>query len=443
MTGQSSFDLSRGKLPAAFEAALCSLASSRLGGVDKGLGPTSLSLDEIGHQGWSVLGGDVPLPAMTLKWADLVHNIHLMQSYCDQHGAWLAPHGKATMMPQVWAEQIRAGAWAITVANVVQLQVCRAFGVHRALVANELVGDYDIRYAAQQLRADPDFDLYVLVDSLRGVERLCSGLRQADAGRPLQVMIEFGMADGRCGVRDISELQAVAAAVLQSRPLLQLVGVEGYEGIASGATDEERVARVHQYLDTLAQAARAVRSLVPEQEPFFVSAGGSAYFDLAIAHLGRHALPDAQLIVRPGAYVTHDSLHLERMSPMGSLSKRPLGVGLLRPALELWAVVLSRPEPELAILGLGLRDASADAGLPVPLFRSGIDGEVQELDEGYKVTRINDQHAYLRVPPEGDLAVGDRVGCGISHPCTALDKWRVVLVVDSIRQVTGAVRTYF
>ena len=39
--------------------------------------------------------------------------------------------------------------------------------------------------------------------------------------------------------------------------------------------------------------------------------------------------------------------------------------------------------------------------------------------------------------------VGDLVGFGISHPCTAFDKWRVIPVVDDELRVTGAVRTFF
>ena len=57
------------------------------------------------------------------------------------------------------------------------------------------------------------------------------------------------------------------------------------------------------------------------------------------------------------------------------------------------------------------------------------------------------QHAYLRLP-EGDplcdsLAVGDLVGCGISHPCTTFDKWPLLLAVDDAYTVRYALNTYF
>jgi D-serine deaminase-like pyridoxal phosphate-dependent protein len=33
--------------------------------------------------------------------------------------------------------------------------------------------------------------------------------------------------------------------------------------------------------------------------------------------------------------------------------------------------------------------------------------------------------------------------CGISHPCTAFDKWNVMPVVDDDYTVVDAIKTYF
>jgi D-serine dehydratase len=120
----------------------------------------------------------------------------------------------------------------------------------------------------------------------------------------------------------------------------------------------------------------------------------------------------------------------------------------LRPALEVWSVVLSRPEPGLAILGMGKRDASYDIDLPIPLVhhRPG-PGAPRALPAACKIIKLNDQHAYLHLP-EGDplggtLAVGDLIGCGISHPCTTFDKWPVLLLVDDDYTVRQAINTFF
>jgi D-serine deaminase-like pyridoxal phosphate-dependent protein len=98
-----------------------------------------------------------------------------------------------------------------------------------------------------------------------------------------------------------------------------------------------------------------------------------------------------------------------------------------------WSRVLSRPEPGLALLDGGKRDFPYDEGLPTTPF-----GMVEKL---------NDQHAYLRLEPEVSLAVGEVVQLGLSHPCTAFDKWRVIPVVDGADEpdpeVVDLVRTWF
>jgi D-serine deaminase-like pyridoxal phosphate-dependent protein len=56
---------------------------------------------------------------------------------------------------------------------------------------------------------------------------------------------------------------------------------------------------------------------------------------------------------------------------------------------------------------------------------------------------MNDQHAYLHVPPGTQIAVGDLLGCGIIHPCTAFDKWRRLALVDEEYRVLDTIDTYF
>ena len=73
-------------------------------------------------------------------------------------------------------------------------------------------------------------------------------------------------------------------------------------------------------------------------------------------------------ILRSGCYVTHDSGIYERM-----LERRQARAAArawqsapgLQPALEVWSRVQSRPEPGLAILTMGKRDASFDIEMPI------------------------------------------------------------------------------
>jgi D-serine dehydratase len=59
------------------------------------------------------------------------------------------------------------------------------------------------------------------------------------------------------------------------------------------------------------------------------------------------------------------------------------------------------------------------------------------------ITALNDQHAHMACPPDSDIAVGDIIACGVSHPCTTFDKWQVLFVVDDDYTVVDAIRTFF
>jgi D-serine dehydratase len=82
--------------------------------------------------------------------------------------------------------------------------------------------------------------------------------------------------------------------------------------------------------------------------------------------------------------------------------------------------------------------------VPLRLYRDG--ALIRTIDEGdgsWRIARSHDQHCFLAHPSGADVAVGDVVAFGISHPCTAFDKWRVLYRVDEEFNVTGALKTFF
>lgn len=387
----------------------------------------------VASRGWNVLAGDLMLPALVLRESALAHNLDLMRRWCGEHGVSLAPHGKTTMSPELVARQLDAGSWAITAATPSQVRVFRAFGVERIILANELVEPGSVRWVASELARDPGFELACLVDSVAGVEAMTAA-RPSAPSRPIPVLVELGLPGGRTGSRTRADARAVADAVLRS-PALELAGVEGYEGIVD---DDERVdpflAELRALLTELASA-----DAFAGRDEVLVSAGGSVFFDRVAEILAPplDALP-LRVVLRSGCYVTHDDGMYDSLSPLGA---RASGERLRR-ALEAWGVVLSRPEPDLALVGMGKRDVPTDAGLPVPLHAHGAD-DLRDVRGTMTVFDTNDQHAYVRLPADDPLAVGDLLGCGISHPCTAFDKWRLIPVVDDELTVVDAVHTFF
>jgi len=401
-----------------------------------------LTVGELGAESWNLLAGDLLLPAMVLKQSALEHNIALVARYCDEHGVSLAPHGKTTMAPQLFARQLDAGAWGITAATVAQVAVYRHFGVRRVVLANELVEPAALRWVADELESELSFDFYCLVDSVAAVGAMTKALSGRGATRQIQVLVEVGVQGGRAGCRTLEQAKEVAEAIAAS-PMLALAGVEGFEGVIGGPDLETTLAEVDEFLERVRSFTLdlARGGAFAGRAEIIVTAGGSAYFDRVVAVLGPRWDLDVpvRVVLRGGCYVTHDSGFYDRLSPLGERGDDER----LRPALEAWGAVLSRPEPELAIVGLGKRDVPFDLGLPVPWHVAARGGALRDAGGELTVIALNDQHAFVRLAPGAELAVGDLVGCGISHPCLAFDRWPLVLLVDDDYTVIGGIRTFF
>jgi D-serine dehydratase len=416
--------------------ALDELADLRVAVTEKGWGSLvsrgTVTARRLRESPVPVHGGDFTYPLAVIDRAALSHNITEMAGWCASHGMRIAPHGKTYMSPEIAHQQLDSGAWAITVASVAQLQAYHAYGVHRFLVANQLADRAGITWLARRLMAEPDLRVWVNVDSEEGAAFLADELVQAGARRPLDVLVELGHPGGRTGARSPEGARAVAVAIA-ARPELHLTGVSGYEGTLGhhGLPEEnQRVALWCRQLADLGAGLFGAGLLAPNY----------VVFPDVVAHtLMTTAVEGGPVIVlRSGAYAIHDDGYYASVTPHDRDADGPR----LRPALSLWAPVLSRPEPELALLLLGRRDAGFDEGLPIPREVLRRDGTRTEA-AGMTVTALNDQHAFLAIPADARLGPGDLVHVGISHPCTTLDKWRVIPIVDEDENVVDLLHTFF
>jgi D-serine deaminase-like pyridoxal phosphate-dependent protein len=427
-------------------AAPTSLA--RLGGevVDhrfRGLPPDAagLTVGELSAERRDLFTGGFTTPILALSAEDVEHNMRQLELFSARHGLAFAPHGKTSMAPQLFDQQLSHGAWGITVAVPHQARVCRAYGVQRVFLANELVDAAALRWVAAELAADPGFHLVCYVDSVRGVELMHAALREAGTARPVDVVIELAAGDGaRTGVRTEEGCAEVARAVAGA-PTLRLTGVAGYEGEVPDA-DGDRVRAWLRRLVALAAGLDEAGAFGSDVEEIVVSAGGSAWFDAVadvFADIPKLTRPVLKLL-RSGAYVSHDDRHYRDITPFNRVPEE----GELRAAFTLWAQVVSRPHERQAFLNAGKRDAAHDLHLPVPrVVRSARDGSMRPA-EGMEVTKLSDQHAWLETTDEAaDLEVGDWVGLGMSHPCTIFDKWQLIPLVSPDGTVPKFIRTFF
>jgi D-serine dehydratase len=412
-----------------------------IGTLNKGLGTLEQAAtpDEIVGLGWNLLREDLSLPTAVLYQDRLQHNLKWMQRFINAYGVKLAPHGKTTMAPRLFQMQLDGGAWGITLATAHQILVAYAHGVRRVLMANQLVGRQNMRMIAD-LFGDPRFEFYCLVDSAANVDQL--GAFFHEQCLRINVLIELGVVGGRCGVRDDGQLESVLEALSRWKGVVDLCGVELYEGVLK----EEQEIRA--FLRRACDVAKRLSSegLIAGKMGL-ISGAGSAWYDAVAEEFSGAKFGDAvEIVLRPGCYLTHDVGNYETQQQR-ILQSNPIAREMrsgLKPALHIWAYVQSRPEPRLAVMTMGRRDAAFDSGLPAPAlhYRPGTHRPVA-VPAHWQTTKLMDQHGYLEIAPEDDVQVGDMVGFNISHPCLTFDKWRAIPIVDDEFDVVDVVKTYF
>lgn len=382
-----------------------------------------LRLSEVPDAGLRL--SDLVTPVLTVHADALSHNEDTVFAWAREQGVLLAPHGKTTMAPALWQRLLDAGAWGISVATPWQAEVAVDAGVATVLIANAVTDAAAVRRLAQLLAADDGLRVLCWADSLDGVAILAEATR--DAARPLDVLVELGGAHGRTGARTVAEGERIGQAIAAA-PGVRLAGVAGYEGPFGPDRSAESVAAVDAYLRTLVELHEKLE--YPDGVRPVLSAGGSSFPDRAAAVLAPSG-DDADVVLRSGAFQIHDDGFYSRMSPFGPLT----GTAPLRSAMHAWARVVSQPEEGLALLDAGRRDVPFDLDLPTPQSIAG------------EITALNDQHAFLKLADGATVGVGEVVRLGLSHPCTAFDKWRVVAVLDdpdaADPRVIGAVATCF
>jgi D-serine dehydratase len=402
---------------------------------------------EVGAAGWNVLAGDLPLPLAMLKREALEHNLAWMQSRVREWGIDLAPHGKTSMSPQLFQRQLNAGAWGLTFATVTQLAVGVAAGARRTLIANQVVSDEDLAGIQLLLSATAGLRIVFLVDSLAQLALIEDWAKRHPASVPFEVMIEIGVEGARTGCRTHEEAVTLATR-LRASDAVKLVGIETYEGQGATGVSEPDTAYANTLMDRVEAIARHCDThKLFETDEVLVSAGGSAIFDLVAGRL-KPALgsPVRGLLAlgllrdaRPWLLQAHGERG--RRAPGLRMRRRPasrdgsLGHGAIAPragpgdSCGGQARHLLRPLDARAHRARGTRRAQAEA-----------------VPAGWKITALNDQHAYLRWDASEEAeapAVGDRVGLGISHPCTTFDKWHWMPVVENDYRVSDAVAMHF
>ncbi|MDG4889943.1 MULTISPECIES: alanine racemase [unclassified Mesorhizobium] len=408
-----------------------------------------LPASSIAARDWHPADGRMSLPLLSLDLKTYADNKATMLDICRTVSCEIAPHAKTPMSPVLARDLIASGAWGTSVADLRQAEVMLGNGIGRVLIANEIGGAHAAKRLAALLSGYNGAEVYLFVDAPELVDKLGLEWKAAPDLPALNLLIEVGC--GRGGVtsdRQVSEIiDAIAAA---AEPRLQLAGIAAYEGTANTADEEQLRANLDDLFARVRSALASVRKHVGPATRLVLSMGGSSLFDHVIVDCAPIVQEDgnAFLLLRSGAcfFSDHGPIR-DRLRAMAA--RGMLGLDLsekiaasFKPALRLWAEVLSVCNGGTAICGFGLRDVAHDQGLPVPLalWRDG--ARIADIAASATLVKLNDQHAFIRAG-EGAFQIGDVVEVGVRHPCTTIDKHDLIYGLDETGRVTAAMRTFF
>ncbi len=313
---------------------------------------------------------DLDTPALTVDLDIMEENIRRLQAYCDAHDLRLRPHIKTHKVPAIGHLQLRAGAQGIACQKLGEAEVFAAAGFDDILIPYNIIGRPKLERLARLMH---QCHLTVAADSLTTVQGLAEAA--AEAGQPLDVIIELEGKIERAGVHTPEEAVTLAQAIDRTPGLR-------YRGVMIYPSDPECVSRLTAFLDALRAAG------LPAE---MVSGGGTG------AAYHSHEVPGLTEI-RVGTYVYNDWTTVQNgWCTIEQCAQRVI------------CTVVSRPTPDRAILDGGSKTFSSDGGLPM--------GHILEYPEA-AIYRMNEEHGYVDISrcarkPE----VGERVTVIPNHAC--------------------------
>jgi 3-hydroxy-D-aspartate aldolase len=349
---------------------------------------------------------EVDTPALILELDAFEKNLRTMANAVAGRNIRIRAHAKTHKSPDIARRQIAAGAVGVCCQKVSEAEALVEGGIADVLVSNEVVGKRKIeRLAALSSRAR----IGVCVDDAGNLREI------GTTGAKLDVYIEIDVGMGRCGVPPGEPAVALAREIARF-PNLRFAGLQAYHGRAQHMrTMEER-------RDVIAQAGGRV-TLTEEllnkagiECPLVTGAGSGTFMFEVESRLWNE--------IQPGSYIFMDADYAKNQwaAPLPRFEH----------ALFVLSTVMSRPNPQTAILDAGLKASSVDSGMPTVWDRPG-----------YTYASASDEHGRV-VIADGTAApkLGEKLLLVPGHcdPTVNLYDWYVCVrggIVEELWPITA------
>ena len=318
----------------------------------------------------------IDTPALVLDLDAFERNLQRMADALNGHPVRLRPHGKSHKCPEIALRQVALGAVGICCQKVSEAAVFVEAGIRDILVTNQVVGSAKLRHLAELARRAR---IGVLVDDALQVQALAEAARAQAAS--IDVYVEVDVGGRRCGVAP-GTAAAQLARQIADLPPLRFAGLQCYHGPAQHQrTPDERARAIGGAVEGAVMTRRAILADGLQVERITGAGTGSFLLELDSGVFNE---------IQAGSYIFMDRDYADNLRGAQDLK--------FEHALFVRSAVLSRTQPNRAVIDAGLKASSIDSGMPVIWQRSEL-----------RYVKAADDHGVLEVAPDARLALGEAV----------------------------------
>ncbi len=316
----------------------------------------------------------IETPALVLDLDAFERNLKRMADALRGRNVRLRAHAKSHKCPEIALRQVALGAVGICCQKVSEAAVFVEAGIGDILVTNQVMGDTKLRRLASLARKAR---IGVLADHPRQVQALAEAA-QAHAVT-LDVYVEVNVGANRCGVAPGDEAVQLARQIVRSKGL-RFAGLQCYHGPAQhlrspqqrSAAIEEAIEAARMTRDAIEACGIAVERVTGAGTGTFLHERDSGVFNE----------------LQAGSYVFLDRDYGDNERGDGDVP--------FEHALFVRTTVMSRANPQRAIVDAGLKASSVDSGMPVVWQRPDL-----------RYMKAADEHGVLATVDAAAVSLGD------------------------------------
>jgi D-serine deaminase-like pyridoxal phosphate-dependent protein len=337
---------------------------------------------------------EIDTPCLLLDLDVFERNLDRLAESLRGRAVNVRPHAKSHKCPEIAKRQLARGAVGVCCQKVSEAEALVDGGITDILIANEVVGAAKLRrLAALAKRAR----MAVCADHLDNV----AGLEAAagEASVTLDVLVEINVGANRCGIAP-GEPAAQLARAIADAPHLRFAGLQAYQGSAQHLRKvEERREAIRLAVERVQATKAALTKLGLSCERVTGAGTGSYLFEAA---------SEVYTELQVGSYIFMDADYARN-------DWTESGIPRFEHSLHVWATVMSRPSPDMAVVDAGLKASSIDSGMPRVADYPGVE-----------YVRASDEHGVLKLNGT-DLPLGQKLKLIPGHcdPTVNLYDWFV------------------